>query len=170
VTLINDLKLYDRIFYIPPALSATLSAEPQRADLSLVAAGILNGLLSSPPSLGLPPLHPLLASAHTAPAAGASSLARLYLAAALTPYHGMTYTDAKGKTHPATEAVLRDGLKLGTQNHYLDGIPALFAATELLQHPDATKNRVTIGTYSVATFQDRHLHNARLAAAREERA
>ena len=51
----------------------------------------------------------------------------------ITPYHGLTYTQAKGKVRPASEAVLRDGLKLGAQHHYLDGIPALFTAADLLR-------------------------------------
>ena len=33
------------------------------------------------------------------------------------------------------EIVIREALKLGLQNHYLDGIPALFAASDLLQNP-----------------------------------
>jgi hypothetical protein len=29
--------------------------------------------------------------------------------------------------------VIRDGLKLGVQNHYFDGVPALFGAAKLLE-------------------------------------
>jgi hypothetical protein len=70
------------------------------------------------------------------------------MAAALTPYKGVTYKDTKGNERPAAEAVLREGLKLGTQNHYIDGIPALFAAAELLRQPNAGNSRVEIGARS----------------------
>ena len=58
------------------------------------------------------------------------------MACALTPYRGITYVDEKGKNRSAIEAVIREGLKVGTQNHYLDGVPALFFASELLKAPD----------------------------------
>ena len=50
----------------------------------------------------------------------------------MTPYRGLTYLQ-KGKERPAVEAVIREGLKLGVQHHYLDGIHALFLAAETLQ-------------------------------------
>lgn len=77
----------------------------------------------------LPPLHPLLLPESLA---SASSLRRLYLACALTPYRRVTYLQ-KGKERPAVEAIIREGLKLGAQYHYLDGIPSLFLASEALQ-------------------------------------
>lgn len=58
------------------------------------------------------------------------------MACALTPYRGITYVDEKGKKRPALEAVIREGLKVGTKNHYLDGIPHLFFASVLLNSPD----------------------------------
>jgi tRNA nucleotidyltransferase (CCA-adding enzyme) len=58
------------------------------------------------------------------------------MACALTPYRGITYVDEKGKLHLAVEAVIREGLKVGTKNHYLDGVPALFSASELFKSPD----------------------------------
>lgn len=62
----------------------------------------------------------------------------------------MQYKDRKGKWHPAVEAALRDGVKLGMQNHYLDGIPALFEAAEILKDPKigGEKERVNMGTVS----------------------
>ena len=69
-----------------------------------------------------------------------------------TPYRGITYVDEKGKLHLAVEAVIREGLKVGTKNHYLDGIPALFSASELFKSPDikdekfkSPSERVAIG-------------------------
>lgn len=59
--------------------------------------------------------------------------ARLYLAGLLFPYLGITYRDAKGKTQSTVTTVIRESLKLGTQNHYLDGIPALFTGIPILK-------------------------------------
>jgi len=58
----------------------------------------------------------------------------------------LVYTDVKGRQQPVSEIVLRDGLKLGTQNHYLDGIPALFAAADTLKDLSAEQDRVAIGS------------------------
>ncbi|OBZ79815.1 CCA tRNA nucleotidyltransferase, mitochondrial [Grifola frondosa] len=80
-------------------------------------------------SLSLSPLHPLF---FTETSAQPSPLPRLFLACALTPHRMLTYK-VKGKLRPAVEAVIREGLKLGVQHHYLDGIPALFTAADLLQ-------------------------------------
>jgi len=63
------------------------------------------------------------------------------MACALTPYRGVTYVDEKGKNRSAVEAVIREGLKVGTKNHYLDGVPALFSASELLKAPDIEDDR-----------------------------
>jgi tRNA nucleotidyltransferase (CCA-adding enzyme) len=79
-----------------------------------------------------------------------SCIPRLFLAAALTLYRGVTYVDAKDKTHPAAEAAIREGLKLGTQNHYLDGIPLLFAAADLLKNPRLDGNRFAGNSERVA--------------------
>jgi tRNA nucleotidyltransferase (CCA-adding enzyme) len=143
IHLINDLGLYDQIFHVLPSAAATLSSEPGDTQTSLAAAAVLASLLSPAVAqraeIALLPVHPLLRDA------AGPALPRLFLAAALTPYKGLTYADAKGKTFPATETILRDGLKLGAQNHYFDGVPALFAAASLLKAPDATRSRVKIG-------------------------
>jgi tRNA nucleotidyltransferase (CCA-adding enzyme) len=144
--LIDALGLYPEIFLIPPTIPSAPDVDPRTA---LAAVSILHTLLSTasapaqPAPLSLPPLHTALLSALSA--AGASDTARLYLAAALTPYANLTYTDRKGKTLPLCEAVIRDGLKLGTQSHYLDGIPPLFAAAVLLHNPDSSQGRVALG-------------------------
>jgi len=49
--------------------------------------------------------------------------------------------DAKNKNHLAVEAAIRVGLKLGTQNHYLDGIPPLFIAADLFKDPRLNSER-----------------------------
>lgn len=61
---------------------------------------------------------------------------RIFLAAALTPFRRVSYA-AKKKSVPAIEIVIREAVKLGMQNHYLDGIPALFAAADVLRMPSS---------------------------------
>jgi len=161
IKFINDLSLYHSIFsVIPSDISATFSATPGSAHDSLVAASILHALLHPVHSLPLPTLHPTLLSAVKA---DPSCKARLYLATNLTPYKNISYSDKKKKIHSAIDFVVRESLKLGTQNHYLDGIPALFAAAQLLK--DRTLNvenhqkpseRVAIGLL----LRDKAIHNA----------
>lgn len=66
----------------------------------------------------------------------------------------MTYLDKKKKTQQAIEFIIRESVKLGKQNHFLDGVPALFAAARLLQNPTLDQEkfqkpseRVAIGRY-----------------------
>lgn len=107
--------------------------------------------------------HRLLAALQTDP----SCRPRLYLATALIPYLGVTYRDKKKRLCPAVEVVTREALKLGKQNHYLDGIPLLFTAAELLgsfvtHHltlPPA-KERKTIGLI----LRDKSVHNTNAGA------
>jgi tRNA nucleotidyltransferase (CCA-adding enzyme) len=147
IQLINDLFLHPSLFSMPSSIVSSFSSPPAHFSTSIAAATILHTLLYSPTSPPLPPIHPtLLTSLHSSP----SLTARLFLAAALTLYRGITYSDAKNKKHPAVEAAIREGLKIGTQNHYLDGIPPLFAAADLLREPSLEKfkgpmERVTIG-------------------------
>ena len=137
--MINDLSLYSTVFCVPESSGITLSETSSSPQKALQAALVLHALtnhnvaassLSGLAFPSLPPVHPLLLTELTAPT---KPLRRLYLAAALTPYHGSTYMQGKGKVRPAAEAVIREGLKLGAQYHYLDGIPVLFAGADLLQ-------------------------------------
>ncbi|EPQ61126.1 hypothetical protein GLOTRDRAFT_69359 [Gloeophyllum trabeum ATCC 11539] len=155
VHLINDLSLYDSVFPLPSSVTSIQSKPPSHPSTSLAAASVLHTLLSTS---SLPPLHPLFTSTSTA--LDSSTKARLYFACALTPFAGITYTDAKGKVHPVVEAAIRECLKLGTQNHYLDGIPALFAAADVLRNPvlerfDQPSQRVAIGL----VLRDKSVHN-----------
>ena len=143
---------------MPPSIISTFSSPPGQFSSSLSAATILHTLLHPPTSPPLPPIHPiLLSSLDIVP----SSTARLFLAAALTLYKGVTYSDAKRKRHPAVEAAIREGLKLGTQNHYLDGIPLLFTAADLLKNPvqegfkSTSSERVAIGLL----LRNKSVHN-----------
>ncbi|RDX56319.1 hypothetical protein OH76DRAFT_1414683 [Lentinus brumalis] len=139
IDMIESLSLYPSVFYIPDNMGIKLSGTPDSSKTALRAASILHALvhpgvtastLSGQTVPSLPPLSPIMLSELSS---STNPLRRLFLAAALTPYHGLTYTQSKGKVRPAVEAVLRDGLKLGAQYHYLDGIPALFAAADLLR-------------------------------------
>ena len=118
---------------------------------ALVAASLLHLIINRQPAptIELPSVHPALLE----PILDDSLLKRrLFLASYLLPFLHVTYKDQKGKTHEAVEAAIREGVKLGTQNHYLDGIPALFASTELLKNPTIQsdignlKERAKIGT------------------------
>ncbi|KAI0719119.1 hypothetical protein C8T65DRAFT_636843 [Cerioporus squamosus] len=139
IDLIESLSLYSSVFHVPDTMGIKLSDAHASPNTALRAALLLHALvnptvttstLSGQTIPTLPAVHPLLLSELPSPT---NPLRRLYLAATLTPYHGLTYTQSKGKVRPALEAVLRDGLKLGAQYHYLDGIPALFAAADLLR-------------------------------------
>ncbi|KAI8983356.1 hypothetical protein BD414DRAFT_515839 [Trametes punicea] len=139
IDLMNRLSLYLSVFYIPEGLGIKLSGSPATPLQGLKAAILLHALsdptssattLSGLPLPSLPAVHPLLLSEFSTPN---NPSRRLYLAAALTPYGDLTYTQTKGKVRPAVEAVIRECLKLGAQHHYLDGIPALFSAAETVR-------------------------------------
>jgi tRNA nucleotidyltransferase (CCA-adding enzyme) len=140
IRLLDELSLFPLVFLIPPAIASTISSQPSSPSLALAAASILQTFLRPDTALfPHPPIHPLILSGLSP---STSVVSRLYMACALTPYRGITYVDEKGKLHPAVEAVIREGLKVGTKNHYLDGIPALFSAFELLKSPDIEDEKV----------------------------
>ena len=130
--LIHELSLYHSIFsVIPPEAQAALPPTLSESNpiSALAAASILHVLLSSDASKSLAPHATLLSVARES----AAARARLYLASALLPYNGLTYRDQKDKLQPVVSAVIRDSLKLGSQNHYLDGIPISFSAFPLVK-------------------------------------
>jgi tRNA nucleotidyltransferase (CCA-adding enzyme) len=153
IQLIHDLSLYSSIFSIPEKITSTFSSTPGSPVTSVAAATLLQALLkpvsSTSSFAALPSIHKTLISSALSP----GTKSRLFLAAALTPYRGITYTDSKKKQHLAVEAAIREGLKLGTQNHYLDGIPALFIAADLFKDPTSNdrlkspSERVAIGQW-----------------------
>ena len=138
---------------IPSSITSTFSAVPAPSLIAVAAATVLQHLLNSSPRSApfgtLPTLHSTLISPVITP----GTRARLFLAAALTPYRGISYRDSKGKSHPALEAAIREGTRLGAQNHYLDGIPALFSAAELLEGPDLSNDKLKLPTDRVAIGQ-----------------
>jgi hypothetical protein len=146
--MIDDLSLYDAIFNVVPLeVKGSLSGPIAPSTSSVKAACVLRSILSPSGSAleNLTPVHPaLVSSAKDDPGA----TARLYLAAALLPHFGITYRDKK-RTYAAVECAVRESLKLGTQNHYLDGIPLLFEAAELFEkNPDLSRSdRKEIGLF-----------------------
>ncbi|KAI0078482.1 hypothetical protein K474DRAFT_1660286 [Panus rudis PR-1116 ss-1] len=159
IRIINELSLYDAIFYIPHSIAPNFSAPLAPVHNSVVASTLLH-IFSQPQSIanfGLPDVHPLLTSSLS----DGIVRARLFLACYLIPFLNVTYQDAKQKTHQAVEAAIREGVKLGTQNHYLDGIPVLFSATQLLRNPQVAsesgslKERAAIGML----LRDKSVHN-----------
>ncbi|KAF8061010.1 hypothetical protein FPV67DRAFT_1423258 [Lyophyllum atratum] len=160
IRLISDLSLYDSIFsVIPPELSATFSSAPAPRDSAFAAASILNTLLYPQEMNPLPRLHPTYLSTVNS---DSSCRARLYLAATLTPYQTITYLDRKKKPQSAIEYIIRETLKLGTQNHFLDGIPALFCAARLLKNPALTAERFPQPSQRVALgllLREKAVHN-----------
>ncbi|KAF5361407.1 hypothetical protein D9758_006232 [Tetrapyrgos nigripes] len=150
--LINDLGVYRSVFsVIPSSISHAFSQAPTADSTSLKAASILHAL-SCPSSAtsALPQVHPtLLKALHSDP----SCKSRLFLASALTPYLGITYRDQKGKEFTAVAYVIRECLKLGSQNHFLDGIPVLFDACKVLRDPDLS--RFKPGSEGIATKAER---------------
>lgn len=146
--LIESLSLFPLVFNVPLVVSPYLSAQPVSTSLAIAAASILRTFLQPDSALFQhPPVHPLILSGLST---STSVVPRLYLACALTPYRGITYVDDKKKERLALEAVIRDGLKVGTKNHYLDGIPALFLASGLLKSPDVQGDKFKTPSERVA--------------------
>lgn len=112
--LIDDLALHDAIFWFPDPMMDVLSHPPGPRSLGLVASSILHDLLSqfdeeeATVASHLPSFHPSLFQ-HAGPDKDVRR--RLYLAAAMTPFKGITYLDKK-KTVSAMEGLIRVGLKV----------------------------------------------------------
>lgn len=162
IQLIEHLSLYNSVFnVVPPMVAASLSA-PLAPSLSSVKAGcILRSILCpvGSPLEAITPIHPTLVSAAND---DPSAIARLYLAAALTPHFGVTYMDKKKKPQSAVECAIRESLKLGAQNHFVDGIPLLFAAAQLLQNPDLNQEKFKTPSERVALgllLREKALHH-----------
>lgn len=145
IQLIHELRLYSSIFWTSSTVSESFSFTPADPLQGLIAATILHSLTTTPTPLTT--IHPLLAQNFLS---HPSTRPRLFLASALTPFKDITYQDSKDKIHPAVEAVLRDGCKLGNQNNYLSGIPSLFSAAGLLRNPSLDVGRFGDGPERVA--------------------
>nr|GAT43620.1 tRNA nucleotidyltransferase [Mycena chlorophos] len=136
IELIHELSLYDAVFNVlPREATATLSGPPGPSISSVKAARILHTLISQATTATKAPHPSLVSLART----DSSVRARLYLAAALTPFASLTFLDRKKKPQPTLDCVMRESLRVGTQNHFLDGIPLLFAAAETLKDPQLSR-------------------------------
>lgn len=155
---IHSLNLFKILFALPNYITSTFSERIHSLQTSLSAASILQELLTG--NAWSTPVHRrLLPSDQTL----AGSRARLFLGALLTPFRHITYIGTKMKSQSVVEAAIREGVKLGTQNHFLDGVPALFAAADLLDLVSISKiDRRDVGTERVSTgllLRDKNVHN-----------
>lgn len=149
--IIHDLSLYHAAFRVPAAIIDIASAPVAPPALSLTACTILHDLLLPSSPSGARKFttrpHPTLL-AHALNDRG--TRARLFFSAGLFSFADITYKDHKQKVHPLVEAVIREGLKLGNKNHYLDGIPALFDAAALFRGLSLENIRFTTPSERVA--------------------
>ncbi|KAH7914461.1 hypothetical protein BJ138DRAFT_1170563 [Hygrophoropsis aurantiaca] len=156
ISLIDELSLYPSIFYIPPQIMDIRSTSPQPFQHSVIAARILHSLLSGN-ATHIPLVHPtILSQARNDP----GLRARLFFATGVYPYTGITYTTKKRKIS-LVEAAICEGLKLGSKNHYSDGIPALFAAAERLKNLDLSDDKLKVPSERVAIgllLRDKSVH------------
>ncbi|KAL0063243.1 CCA tRNA nucleotidyltransferase, mitochondrial [Marasmius tenuissimus] len=159
IQLITSLGLYSSIFSgFPPNVIETFSDNPRSEATALKAASILQTLLANV-GTDLPPLHPTFFKVLES---DVTCKPRLFLAAVLSPYAGIIYRDHKGKELPVVEYVIRECLKLGSQNHFLDGIPALFSACNVLRNPDPSDQRLKTPSERAAVgllLREKSVHN-----------
>lgn len=125
--LIHHLSLYHLLFS-PLASAGPPSAPlPEGAgDQALLAGEILQDILREGEQLGVP--HALLSPLREDKAARK----KLWLAVALSPLKGLTYTEKK-KTLPLSDAVIRDSVKLPNAERAFVG--HIFSAADKLSHP-----------------------------------
>lgn len=161
--LLDSMSLFPLVFNVPSA--AVLSAQPASTSLAIAAASILRTFLQPDSALFQHPrVHPLILSGLSS---STSVVPRLYMACALTHYRDITYVDDKSKQHSAVEVVIHDGLKVGTKNHYLDGIPALFVASGLFKPLNVQDERFKTPSERVAIgllLRHNSVHNAQVGA------
>ncbi|KAJ2919230.1 hypothetical protein MD484_g1082, partial [Candolleomyces efflorescens] len=150
IDLFHQLSLYDPVFFsaIPQDISSTFSEKTFPLNSGLANSTVLDAILKRLDAR-IPRPHPIYLRHFQK---DSTAKPRLYLATALTPYYGAAYVDKKKKKHAAVEAVIRESLKLGVQQHYLDGIPVLFLAVDPVRQLcegyasfPADKARSTIG-------------------------
>ncbi|KAF9056441.1 hypothetical protein BJ165DRAFT_1433437 [Panaeolus papilionaceus] len=155
VRLIYELELYKAIFLVIPA--EIESQIPNTASLALEeglkAACILHIFLTENRD-GLPSLHPSLVTQ-----LNSSAKARLQFASLLAPFRDLRYQDKKHKAHSLAESLLQDSLKLGKQDHLLDGVPVLHEASKLIHNKvlvsEHVENRVDLGLF----LRQKCMHN-----------
>lgn len=158
--LIHQLALYRSIFSVIPSEAKSAIPDVQLiqdySSDALGSATILHSLLLPEEILGIH-IHPALLSAVKD---DPSSKARIMLAILLTPFMGMTYSDKKNKIHPIVTSVIRDSLKLGTQNHFLKGIPTLFSSIPVIREHMENHTRNPLGRVKLGLLlRHKSVHN-----------
>lgn len=111
IQLLHSFDLLPSLFIVAPQVAATIDGVVGSMEQSIAGVEILYKLLSSTPDdpePSLPSVHPTLL--HLA-LKDKSTRARLTLAAALSPFRGITYK-VKSKTVTLVEHVIREGLKV----------------------------------------------------------
>ncbi|KAJ1309611.1 hypothetical protein OPQ81_006383 [Rhizoctonia solani] len=145
LTTIEKYGIYDTVFGAPPDVSGKITGTPRPQSSGTHAASILCSFLDSVPT-PLPEPHPeLLKLAHE----DHGVRKRLIFGAALTPWRDVTYPQKKGYL-PLVEHIVKEGLKIGSQNHFIPSVPRLFAAHKRVSKPsldkfEGTSQRALIG-------------------------
>ena len=158
---IRELGLYDIVFNVPTTIN--LSPRPASTDSAFSATILLQRIITGTLPPELPGIHQTLIE-HVTSTAGAKG--RLFLGAALTPFAGSSFPQKK-RTRPGAEAAVWEGLRLGTQGHYLDGVPLLFEAATLLRQPRLDRwttpsDRVALGEFPPLCLKNKVLINVGL--------
>jgi tRNA nucleotidyltransferase (CCA-adding enzyme) len=154
IQLICSLSLYTPIFgCVEKDVRDQFSQIPRSPAHAFRTATILQYLLH--PKETSSPLHAVHPSLFSAIDNDPTIKSRLFLASTLTPYIDTTYRNKK-RDVPVATYVLRELLRLGSQNHFLDGIPPLFEATKLLSQPDVNDDRFQKPSQRVAIGELMH--------------
>ncbi|CEL51664.1 hypothetical protein RSOLAG1IB_00199 [Rhizoctonia solani AG-1 IB] len=134
LTTIEKYELYDTVFGIPPDLAAKASGIQRPQSTGVHAASILSGLFDSVTTSLPAPHDELLKQVH-----GDHGLRqRLVFGATLTPWRDMVYPQKKGH-QSIVELIVKEGLKIGSQNHFIPSVPKLFTAHKKASNPSLDK-------------------------------
>jgi tRNA nucleotidyltransferase (CCA-adding enzyme) len=160
IQFICSLSLYGPIFgCIEKDVRDQFSQIPRSPAHAFRTATVLQYLLY--PKETSSPLHAVYPSLFSAIDSDPTVKSRLFLASTLTPYIDTTYRNKK-RDVPVATYVLRELLRLGSQNHFLDGIPPLFEAAKLLSQPDVNDDRFQKPSQRIAIGDRMHtFHRSR---------
>ncbi|KAF8710251.1 Poly A polymerase head domain, partial [Rhizoctonia solani] len=134
LTSIEKYGIYDTVFGIPPDLVGKATGIRHSRSTGINAASILCNFFNSAPTTLPIPHYELLKQAHE----DHGLRQRLIFAAALTPWRDMICPQKKGH-QSAVELIVKEGLKIGSQNHFIPSVPKLFAAHKKSSNPSLEK-------------------------------
>ncbi|CAE6450918.1 unnamed protein product [Rhizoctonia solani] len=157
LTTIEKYGIYDTVFGVPSDVAGKTTGTQRAQSTGIHAASILCSFLDSVPTSLPAPHTELLKQAHE----DHGLRQRLIFGAALTPWRDMTYPQKKGYL-PVVEHNVKEGLKIGSQNHFIPSVPRLFAAHKRASKPSLDKfegpsQRALIGLL----LRDGDVHNPR---------